>query len=130
MSEVNFNLEMLLFATISPFILNRSKKLKSLLLALDLPVLVPPLACKCTDIQVGCWWMHSQRLEGKLKGGASFGKLPHSLIIFSILIHRLACTDITPEGFLFDMGGHVIFSHFQYFDQLIDAAVGSGDDYW
>jgi protoporphyrinogen oxidase len=38
----------------------------------------------------------------------------------------LACTDITPEGFLFDMGGHVIFSHYDYFDQLIDAAVGTG----
>jgi hypothetical protein len=36
----------------------------------------------------------------------------------------LACTDVTPEGFLFDMGGHVIFSHWDYFDQLIDAAVG------
>jgi protoporphyrinogen oxidase len=35
----------------------------------------------------------------------------------------LACTDITPEGFYFDMGGHVIFSHFDYFDQLIDTAV-------
>ena len=35
----------------------------------------------------------------------------------------LACTDITPEGFLYDMGGHVIFSHFDYFDELIDAAV-------
>jgi hypothetical protein len=34
----------------------------------------------------------------------------------------LATTDVTPEGFLFDMGGHVIFSHFDYFDQLVDAA--------
>ncbi|KAF4655654.1 hypothetical protein FOZ61_007459 [Perkinsus olseni] len=42
----------------------------------------------------------------------------------------LACTDETPEGFLFDMGGHVIFSHFDYFDELLDAAVGSGDEYW
>jgi protoporphyrinogen oxidase len=42
----------------------------------------------------------------------------------------LACTDITPEGFLFDMGGHVIFSHYQYFDELIDKAVGSGADFW
>lgn len=33
----------------------------------------------------------------------------------------LACTDVTPEGFLFDMGGHVIFSHWSYFDQLLDA---------
>lgn len=37
----------------------------------------------------------------------------------------LACTDVTPEGFLFDMGGHVIFSHFDYFDQLLDAAVST-----
>mmetsp|Transcript_11900 Transcript_11900/g.14380 ORF Transcript_11900/g.14380 Transcript_11900/m.14380 type:complete len:502 (+) Transcript_11900:57-1562(+) len=42
----------------------------------------------------------------------------------------LACTDVTKEGFLFDMGGHVIFSHFLYFDQLIDAAVGTGEEYW
>jgi protoporphyrinogen oxidase len=42
----------------------------------------------------------------------------------------LACTDVTPEGFLFDMGGHVIFSHWDYFDQVIDAAIGSGDDAW
>ena len=42
----------------------------------------------------------------------------------------LACTDITEEGFLFDMGGHVIFSHYKYFDDLIDAAVGEGDKYW
>jgi protoporphyrinogen oxidase len=42
----------------------------------------------------------------------------------------LACTDVTPEGFLYDMGGHVIFSHYDYFDQLIDSAVGSGEDYW
>lgn len=42
----------------------------------------------------------------------------------------LACTDITPEGFLFDMGGHVIFSHFGYFDDLIDQAVGTGEENW
>ena len=42
----------------------------------------------------------------------------------------LACTDITPEGFLYDMGGHVIFSHYDYFDQLIDAAVGTGEEHW
>ncbi|BDA50044.1 hypothetical protein COCOBI_15-1720 [Coccomyxa sp. Obi] len=42
----------------------------------------------------------------------------------------LACTDITPEGFLFDMGGHVIFSHYQYFDELLDTAVGSGENFW
>ena len=42
----------------------------------------------------------------------------------------LACTDVTREGFLFDMGGHVIFSHYQYFDELINTAVGSGDGFW
>lgn len=42
----------------------------------------------------------------------------------------LACTDCTPEGFLFDMGGHVIFSHFQYFDDLLDEALGSGPEAW
>ena len=28
------------------------------------------------------------------------------------------------------MGGHVIFSHYLYFDQLIDAAIGEGDAAW
>ena len=42
----------------------------------------------------------------------------------------LACSDTTKEGFFFDMGGHVIFSHYNYFDQLLDAAVGTGNDYW
>ena len=42
----------------------------------------------------------------------------------------LACMDVTPEGFLFDMGGHVIFSHYKYFNELIDAAVGEGDEHW
>ncbi|EEQ98489.1 conserved hypothetical protein, partial [Perkinsus marinus ATCC 50983] len=28
------------------------------------------------------------------------------------------------------MGGHVIFSHYDYFDELLDAAVGSGPEYW
>ena len=31
---------------------------------------------------------------------------------------------------MFDMGGHVIFSHYQYFDGLIEEAVGKGDDFW
>ena len=40
----------------------------------------------------------------------------------------LACTDVTPEGFLFDMGGHVIFSHYQYFDELLETCYGSGSE--
>ena len=42
----------------------------------------------------------------------------------------LSMTDTTAEGFLFDMGGHVIFSHWQYFDDLLDHAYGSGDAHW
>ena len=33
----------------------------------------------------------------------------------------LSSTFTTPEGFLFDLGGHVIFSHFKFFDDLIEA---------
>ena len=42
----------------------------------------------------------------------------------------LACTDVTPEGFLFDVGGHVIFSHYPYFDDLLDAVLGTGEEHW
>ncbi|XP_076368566.1 uncharacterized protein LOC143255963 [Tachypleus tridentatus] len=42
----------------------------------------------------------------------------------------LASTDVTPEGFLFDIGGHVIFSHYKYFDDLLDHALGTGSENW
>ena len=35
----------------------------------------------------------------------------------------LASTDTTSEGFLFDVGGHVIFSHYSYFDQALKQAL-------
>jgi protoporphyrinogen oxidase len=35
----------------------------------------------------------------------------------------LSSTYKTDEGFLFDLGGHVIFSHYKYFDDLLDACV-------
>jgi len=35
----------------------------------------------------------------------------------------LASTDTTDEGFLFDVGGHVIFSHYTYFDQCLAQAL-------
>ena len=39
----------------------------------------------------------------------------------------LACTDVTPEGFYFDMGGHVTFSHWDYFDEVrLRRAAGRG----
>ncbi|KAH7392241.1 hypothetical protein DE146DRAFT_134026 [Phaeosphaeria sp. MPI-PUGE-AT-0046c] len=42
----------------------------------------------------------------------------------------LASTDVTPEGFLYDVGGHVIFSHYKYFDDCIDEALPSDDDWY
>lgn len=41
----------------------------------------------------------------------------------------LASTDVTPEGFLFDVGGHVIFSHYQYFDEMIHEALPKDSDW-
>ena len=32
----------------------------------------------------------------------------------------LACTEVDENGFLWDMGGHVVFSHYKYFDELLD----------
>ena len=37
----------------------------------------------------------------------------------------LSATLTTPEGFLFDQGGHVLFSHFPYFDQVCDIVLGA-----
>ncbi|EAQ86660.1 conserved hypothetical protein [Chaetomium globosum CBS 148.51] len=42
----------------------------------------------------------------------------------------LASTDITPEGFLYDVGGHVIFSHYKYFDDCINEALPKDDDWY
>ncbi|KAL1960914.1 hypothetical protein VTO42DRAFT_5898 [Malbranchea cinnamomea] len=42
----------------------------------------------------------------------------------------LASTDVTPEGFLFDVGGHVIFSHYKYFDDCLDEALPKPDDWY
>ncbi|KAF5978630.1 UDP-galactopyranose mutase [Fusarium bulbicola] len=42
----------------------------------------------------------------------------------------LASTDTTPEGFLYDVGGHVIFSHYKYFDDCIDEALPKDYDWY
>ncbi|SCV72271.1 BQ2448_4965 [Microbotryum intermedium] len=42
----------------------------------------------------------------------------------------LASTDTTPEGFLFDVGGHVIFSHYLYFDDVLNEALPKSDDWY
>ncbi|KAK8081190.1 hypothetical protein PG997_009008 [Apiospora hydei] len=42
----------------------------------------------------------------------------------------LASTDVTPEGFLYDVGGHVIFSHYKYFDDCINEALPQESDWY
>nr|UOP56938.1 putative UDP-galactopyranose mutase [Thecaphora frezii] len=42
----------------------------------------------------------------------------------------LASTDVTEEGFLFDVGGHVIFSHYQYFDDAMAEALPKPEDWY
>ena len=37
-----------------------------------------------------------------------------------------ARTNISAEGFLFDIGGHVIFSHSKYFDELLSEGFARG----
>ncbi|KAF2436052.1 R182k-Udp-Galactopuranose mutase [Tothia fuscella] len=42
----------------------------------------------------------------------------------------LASTDVTEEGFLYDVGGHVIFSHYKYFDDCINEALPNDSDWY
>ncbi|PWW74755.1 FAD/NAD(P)-binding domain-containing protein [Tuber magnatum] len=42
----------------------------------------------------------------------------------------LASTDITAEGFLYDVGGHVIFSHYKYFDDCLNEALPREGDWY
>ncbi|HEY6221940.1 MAG TPA: FAD-dependent oxidoreductase [Candidatus Eisenbacteria bacterium] len=39
----------------------------------------------------------------------------------------LASSETSPNGFTYDIGGHVLFSHFRYFDELFDRMLG--DEY-
>ncbi|WVQ68663.1 uncharacterized protein L199_006872 [Kwoniella botswanensis] len=41
----------------------------------------------------------------------------------------LASTDVTSEGFYFDVGGHVIFSHYAYFDDALHRALPNDEDW-
>lgn len=36
----------------------------------------------------------------------------------------LAASVIDPQGFTWDLGGHVLFSHYRYFDEMMDRALG------
>ncbi|RYE19327.1 MAG: amine oxidase [Sphingobacteriaceae bacterium] len=42
----------------------------------------------------------------------------------------LSCTQLTPEGFLYDMGVHVTFSHYKYYDDCLDEALPNEDDWF
>ncbi|OAR01725.1 hypothetical protein LLEC1_02844 [Akanthomyces lecanii] len=42
----------------------------------------------------------------------------------------LASTDVTPEGFLYDVGCHVIFSHHKYCDDCLNEALPRPDDWY
>ena len=51
---------------------------------------------------------------------------------FSLLEGRykvggLASSERSPNGFIYDIGGHVLFSHYEYFDRLFDRLMG--DEY-
>lgn len=39
----------------------------------------------------------------------------------------LASSETSPNGFTYDIGGHVLFSHYEYFDRLFDTLLG--DEY-
>ena len=39
----------------------------------------------------------------------------------------LASSETSPNGFTYDIGGHVLFSHYEYFDRLFDRLMG--DEY-
>jgi UDP-galactopyranose mutase len=39
----------------------------------------------------------------------------------------LASSEKSPNGFIYDIGGHVLFSHYEYFDRLFDKLMG--DEY-
>ena len=36
----------------------------------------------------------------------------------------LAASVVDPQGFTWDLGGHVLFSHYEYFDRLMDELLG------
>lgn len=65
-----------------------------------------------------------------LAAGYRLRELGHET--FTILEARdkvggLASSEVSPNGFTYDIGGHVLFSHYEYFDRLFDKLMG--DDY-
>jgi len=54
----------------------------------------------------------------------------HVIVDAQNKVGGLASTDVTPEGFLFDVGGHVMFSHYLYFDDCVNEALPKPDDWY
>jgi len=40
-----------------------------------------------------------------------------------------SCSHLDPHGFVWDEGGHVIFSHYPYFDRLVDDMLGTEENH-
>ena len=63
-------------------------------------------------------------LKEKKDNSQKTGSLPFLMIDEAPGPGGLSSTCKTEEGFLFDLGGHVIFSHYDYFDQLVQKSMG------
>lgn len=65
-----------------------------------------------------------------LAAGYRLRELGHSNFVMLEARDRvggLASSETSPNGFTYDIGGHVLFSHYEYFDALFDRLMG--DDY-
>jgi UDP-galactopyranose mutase len=65
-----------------------------------------------------------------LAAGYRLRELGHTNFVMLEARHKvggLASSETSPNGFIYDIGGHVLFSHYEYFDRLFDKLMG--DEY-
>jgi protoporphyrinogen oxidase len=65
-----------------------------------------------------------------LAAGYRLRELGHTNFVMLEGRHKvggLASSETSPNGFIYDIGGHVLFSHYEYFDRLFDKLMG--DEY-
>lgn len=74
--------------------------------------------------------LHQLHSTGSTPPAVSSAQEPWLLIDSADEAGGLASTDVTEEGFLFDVGGHVIFSHYAYFDDAIREALPHDSDWY
>lgn len=63
-----------------------------------------------------------------LAAGYRLRELGHSNFVIHEARSRvggLASSEVSANGFTYDIGGHVLFSHYEYFDRLFDKLMGS-----